>query len=634
LRKCVAGAEANSIFVDFFYQARRMKKTFALLIVLLFGGSLLEAQVFTPFADKIYVTEYVSRPINIPGIKISFSELSDSSKLKQSLKKIEALKKFKSAPTEFEGMVFMNPALRSDSLIPKLKKGSDEIGGLHFYLDTNSYRFDSLHVVAHINTFLPLETVLQPFYIGKAEVTNGEYMEFVQYIIDSLARFLLVSDESKFSPDYGEIKDGKVRLKWKTPVNWKSEDEYYREALMPLYLPLSERFYSRREIDSRKLNWVYFLPPDSSELKKITEKKSGAKSQELISWKKQNKINVYPDTLCWVHDIATDVFEPLTNMYFWHPAYKNYPVAGLSEKQISAFLIWKTKQVQEQLDKKGIKLKVECDLPTVIEWNMAVTGSGEQSAYFSKQRKIIPLLFANLSLKDQSENSPEFFSEEVAKTDSIAKTNTFGIFAPAKLKRLAKPVPLTSFKKNAKWSELNKQLIDNKNNPDLNWVFPTACQPDKLSVKKGTISENASNYVRLMKNKNLYFLNGNLSECMKERFFVNDSLFVEDDKGQKRFENKVEKRNSMTFPYEGHFEPWLRFYMKILNYSNLSGIAKHKQEVLESFLDYRADYRLVQGANFYDMGNILDGANKFTFVSEDSAHCTLGFRYVIRFREK
>jgi hypothetical protein len=49
-------------------------------------------------------------------------------------------------------------------------------------------------------------------------------------------------------------------------------------------------------------------------------------------------INVYPDTLAWIHDFTYSFNDPITNMYFWHPSYDEYPVVGVNWKQARAFV--------------------------------------------------------------------------------------------------------------------------------------------------------------------------------------------------------------------------------------------------------------------------------------------------------
>ena len=42
------------------------------------------------------------------------------------------------------------------------------------------------------------------------------------------------------------------------------------------------------------------------------------------------KIVIYPDTLCWVHDFTYSNNDDMANMYFWNTAYDNYPVVGIT----------------------------------------------------------------------------------------------------------------------------------------------------------------------------------------------------------------------------------------------------------------------------------------------------------------
>ena len=57
--------------------------------------------------------------------------------------------------------------------------------------------------------------------------------------------------------------------------------------------------------------------------------------------------------LSWIHDYAYSYHEPLTQMYFWHPAYDEYPVVGVSWKQARAFCIWRTQLLNSYLEENG-----------------------------------------------------------------------------------------------------------------------------------------------------------------------------------------------------------------------------------------------------------------------------------------
>jgi len=54
-----------------------------------------------------------------------------------------------------------------------------------------------------------------------------------------------------------------------------------------------------------------------------------------------------PDTLVWRAKLAYN--EPLVEYYFRHPAYRNYPVVGVTWVQANAYCAWRTDRVNEQL---------------------------------------------------------------------------------------------------------------------------------------------------------------------------------------------------------------------------------------------------------------------------------------------
>ena len=54
-----------------------------------------------------------------------------------------------------------------------------------------------------------------------------------------------------------------------------------------------------------------------------------------------------PDTLVWREKLAYN--EPLVETYFRHPAYRNYPVVGVSWVQANEYCLWRTDRVNEML---------------------------------------------------------------------------------------------------------------------------------------------------------------------------------------------------------------------------------------------------------------------------------------------
>jgi gliding motility-associated lipoprotein GldK len=244
------------------------------------------------------------------------------------------------------------------------------------------------------------KTVTIPaFYIDVHEISNNEYRQFCEWVKDSLYRNTLAEDDNE---DYffAETEDGieldrfidkGYVLNWETPINWEDEDIF--DLLYDEYfLQGSDQYYNRRQYDTRKLNFRYWwLNFDAAASKGSQDSEFGEtnslnqlhsirghsdRSQFVI----EETINIYPDTLVWVRDFTYGFNEPLAD-YFWHPAYDNYPVVGVTWSQAKAFNAWRTQLMNNWRSSNGQSDVQRFRLPTEAEWEFAARGGLELSPF-------------------------------------------------------------------------------------------------------------------------------------------------------------------------------------------------------------------------------------------------------------
>jgi gliding motility-associated lipoprotein GldK len=242
----------------------------------------------------------------------------------------------------------------------------------------------------------PKTISVSAFFMDETEITNDKYRQFVNWVRDSIARTILgdvnpeeylIEENSKT----GEVYDPPY-LNWKTDIDWNSEDQDVRDALEEMYLPEHERFFRRKEIDTRKLMYEYYWVDLHAAAKKDFSEDADYRNAGLANrpqglrdrsvYVRKETIAVYPDTLSWIHDYTYSFNDPLTEKYFWHPAYDYYPVVGINWKQARAFSVWRTELLNAHLrsTKGGVDL-AEFRLPTEAEWEWAARGGYALNPY-------------------------------------------------------------------------------------------------------------------------------------------------------------------------------------------------------------------------------------------------------------
>lgn len=259
---------------------------------------------------------------------------------------------------------------------------------------------------------MPKTVTVSSFFMDETEITNAEYREFINGVRDSIVRGLLAEaagdgggdagngqsiadyayaakktgDEAtpyqKYMESQGDRGDSSgydesKKLDWKVPIQYKTSaypDEKYAEVLESIYVPKDKRINNERITDWDKIKYSYQWEDIASAVK---DKDRGTK------YLKQESIKVYPDTTVWVKDFEYAYNDPLFEQYFWHSAYREYPVVGVTWDQARAFCDFRTKMKTDfnsSLKKKREKA-MRFRLPTEAEWEYAARGGLENAAY-------------------------------------------------------------------------------------------------------------------------------------------------------------------------------------------------------------------------------------------------------------
>jgi formylglycine-generating enzyme required for sulfatase activity len=99
----------------------------------------------------------------------------------------------------------------------------------------------------------------------------------------------------------------------------------------------------------------------------------------------QNRASEYliakPNQEMWITKFPWSFNEPMTNLYFSHPAYDDYPVVNISRKAAEMYCIWLTVEVNKILKENNKPLINDLRLPVDIEWACAARQYDLQTLY-------------------------------------------------------------------------------------------------------------------------------------------------------------------------------------------------------------------------------------------------------------
>ena len=257
----------------------------------------------------------------------------------------------------------------------------------------------------------PTKTVtVRSFYMDATEITNSEYRQFVEWVRDSIirTRLAILADEEGLNPvdnpdgigEYAfqdadttgmtvyekymmdnyagtgdDFYEGRKLNKDVDLIFDTDEypDVYYTEVMDSMYLPMSESYNGQRTWDVKKFKFQF----QTMDIKSAAKYKELKRSDVII----KEEIEVYPDTTVWIRDFAYSYNEPMHNDYFWHEAYSDYPVVGVSWKQAQAFAQWRTIYKNGYQKSKNKDFVNKYRLPSEAEWEYAARGGLQGATY-------------------------------------------------------------------------------------------------------------------------------------------------------------------------------------------------------------------------------------------------------------
>jgi len=222
------------------------------------------------------------------------------------------------------------------------------------------------------------QVTVPPFFMDQTEISNSQYKQFVFWVRDSIAITNYLNDDKYYIHPKGATtakSNGKKYINWdyvkRYPVWSPARKGQGNNAakLDGMYYQGDDRVFDRNEIDVRLLKYNYSMLV----LRNAANYKND-KSKRRSDFILRDTVQVYPDTLVWLSDFSYAANEPMVQGYFSHPAYRNYPVVGVTWRQARAFTVWRTRYNDSYKDAHHLPHRLPYELPSEAQFEYAARG--------------------------------------------------------------------------------------------------------------------------------------------------------------------------------------------------------------------------------------------------------------------
>jgi len=265
---------------------------------------------------------------------------------------------------------------------------------------------------------------LTSFFIDKTEVTNQQYRQFTEWIMDSIAIVKYLKDDKYFYEDEtrkdGAVADNNTSTPPTAPVIdttlTKSNDTTAMKPAVAMdttkpAMPADTANRATAAVDTsgpadkRRINWnkvnheKIWNPKNKDTYGKLAPMldENGNIKKELMCYTykyvksnstadkanqnrkreiKTETLNVYPDENCWSNDLTNSQTEMYTENYFNSPPFDDYPVVGVNWSQARAFCYWRSSNAKAYMNMPEYMkyYSLTYTLPSEAQWIYAAQG--------------------------------------------------------------------------------------------------------------------------------------------------------------------------------------------------------------------------------------------------------------------